>query len=624
MNAIGPRDVSTWLCAVAACVASASCIGAPTLDSAECVASEDCGRCARCANGACVVDLQLATCVDETEDPCDGVDNDGNGVIDDPDVCWAPVYAYDGADDTRCFSLSANGAAAACATYTATSRRPWFALFAHDTPETVRVRQCSLGQDHVLVREAPLFDALREGGPAATAAWEALGYDCSLALGWAFAAPPPSSPTTPFGPPSALARFFEPLATGGHRSGYVLGVEALPIGATCVPRDTLWVFTSSAGAGVTPTTECLRTTCPPRAQGRVEAQSPHDGALVPSGPFVASWQIRNTGDVPWPMGWGFSLLQGHWSTTWHRPLTQNVPVGGSFALTVDMVAPADGIDLVERWALFDDDGAQVVEASLRFSVPIEDAATLRSLSPPPGTRYAPGESVQIRVEIDNTGATDWTEFYALAHQSGELMTENLYYFDPVPRGGRTVVQIFTPAPGTPGRYIDSWSVRTGGARAVPIATPLGVGRTFDTVIDVVGDAEGAVLEAAIAAPITVRPSAPFTQAYWLENVGATTWERGWSLTHVSGALSRVDSVSVDRAVEPGERVLVAIPMRAPSGRPDHVIWRDGWTLQDAHGDVIGLWRPQVDGPPTYGAAHGAWLWTEVTVGEPCEAADGAR
>ncbi len=133
-----------------------------------------------------------------------------------------------------------------------------------------------------------------------------------------------------------------------------------------------------------------------------------------------------------------------------------------------------------------------------------------------------------------------------------------------------------------------------------------------------------MLGAAIAAPVTVRPGAPFTQAYWLENVGATTWERGWALTHVSGALSRVDSVSVDTDVEPGERVLVAIPMRAPEGRPDHEVWRDGWTLQDAHHEVIGLWRPQVDGPPGYGATHGAWLWTEITVGAPCEEADPAR
>ncbi len=135
---------------------------------------------------------------------CNGVDDDGNGIVDDPSSCWTAVYRFvDSRTGARCWNTSTT-APTGCTGYS-------YEIEAWIEPSTSisgtwAVRQCSKSTDHILV----------EKGSSDQTSLENAGYDCSVSLGYMFDLGDAPS-TTPFANTCPVWRFsYDASGTGAH------------------------------------------------------------------------------------------------------------------------------------------------------------------------------------------------------------------------------------------------------------------------------------------------------------------------------------------------------------------------------------------------------------------------
>ncbi len=163
---------------------------------------------------------------------CNGLDDDGNGKVDDFDACWTTIYRFVSPTSSYCFGLSPT-APVACSGYA--YQRPVFAVPRFSLPNTVRVVQCSQGNDHVLVSYGSGEYASLIGG----------GYDCSLTLGY-FPNPGTGPRTTPYGNPCMLYRFRYTNILGQTVHISTLGDDGTT-GITCEPPNTFQAYAPSGG-----------------------------------------------------------------------------------------------------------------------------------------------------------------------------------------------------------------------------------------------------------------------------------------------------------------------------------------------------------------------------------------
>ncbi|MCB9735005.1 MAG: hypothetical protein H6745_20655 [Deltaproteobacteria bacterium] len=442
-----------WTCALGAAASLAAltgCLGDASEDSIACRADDDCGACGRCDNGTCVVDEASEArpfCVDETEDPCNGVDDDGNGVVDDPESCWAPVWAWEGSSGARCFSSSPLEPPAGCAKYRLASETPAFTLAARYVRGSLDLHECTLGSDHVLVPARPLFGPTTAIDPLTEVdAWEALGYDCAVVLGRALPARPDyGGASTPYGRACALSRFVRgPVAAPVHDTW--VGGGSGPEDAVCDPLSVVWGVGRDRACGDAPPEGCGARCAPaveeaPGEEGAAEDEpeprySLHLVSVSPSGaepvtvsaPVTYGVTLENTGLYHLPGGPLATFLVRE-------------AAAGLVALSTDLPS----LDPGETWTVELADRAPAVSDGYRLAwgveiagvrVPVDGAATFTSelrvvdpqlhgvvvgAVPALGTAVAPGAEVIVAFGLRNAGALPWSpEHFAFRRVSGDL------------------------------------------------------------------------------------------------------------------------------------------------------------------------------------------------------------
>jgi hypothetical protein len=87
-------------------------------------------------------------------------------------------------------------------------------------------------------------------------------------------------------------------------------------------------------------------------------------------------------------------------------------------------------------------------------------AFLEDLTIPDGTEAAPGESLDKRWRVENSGTCNWDQGYSITLIGGEEMgapTEQALF--PARSGTEAVIRMVFTAPGEPGAYTSAWQAR---------------------------------------------------------------------------------------------------------------------------------------------------------------------
>ena len=159
---------------------------------------------------------------------CNGLDDDGNGVADDPPECWKAVYRFNNSAGYRCWGLNPASPPAKCSGYKLEIEA--FIVASQPVQNTFDARQCSKLNDHIIT-------------PFGSSDYNALvgaGYDCSLSLGYFYYLNTGPS-KTPWGNKCPLYRFFM-TSNNGHF--FTRGADAVG-GMKCEPPARADVFTNS-------------------------------------------------------------------------------------------------------------------------------------------------------------------------------------------------------------------------------------------------------------------------------------------------------------------------------------------------------------------------------------------
>jgi hypothetical protein len=130
-----------------------------------------------CRSGTC----RGGTCSRTPTETCNGVDDDGDGTVDNPLSCWRILYRFVNGAGARCIGATTS-APSACAGYA--YEREAFVVAASAVPGSYALVQCSRMTDHILAEQ---------GSPDAIALAN-MGYSCSGVLGYVFRSNPGRSP----------------------------------------------------------------------------------------------------------------------------------------------------------------------------------------------------------------------------------------------------------------------------------------------------------------------------------------------------------------------------------------------------------------------------------------------
>lgn len=225
------------------CSAWESCVGPMGMCPPGALESRPCGSCSMTESRTCSPSCAWGPwsgCSCPVAETCNGVDDDGNGIVDDPDICWRTIYRFrDGTTGARCLSKINTGPPLRCLGYGYEIEA--FIIPRTPVPGTYFAVQCSSMTDHIVV----------EQGGADYITLMAAGYDCSYDLGYVFRSAPPYTGRWTMSCP--LYRFSDRLATDAGLGGHIFtrGPEALT-SLTCEPPTRGYVLTSVACFGGVP------------------------------------------------------------------------------------------------------------------------------------------------------------------------------------------------------------------------------------------------------------------------------------------------------------------------------------------------------------------------------------
>lgn len=605
---------------------SAACVAAQS--ASECV--EDCGVCGRCDDGQCQYDARAAAqpdCAAEREDPCDGRDNDGDGVVDEPPTCWSPVYAFSGARGTLCLGDGAD-APAGCLGEGATAEAPLFWLASHPIPATVAVRQCSLGDDHVFVSDWATATAGYAGTAISepAAGWEALGYRCGPVLGYAWGDTPElAGAALPLGSPCRLTRHVAGAANAEHPLGLhdtTLGAAAALPGAACEASQRYVVLSrdTHCDGGDLPAA-CLLAPCPAIATGALVAPGGDDPIVAPGERFTHTFRLRNTGQLSWAPSWVITPESPERIGEAPIPLGAEVAPGAETALVVTTTAPLVGVDVRDDWALRPSPGAPpVVALPFEFDVATNDVATLGWVLPGRWQIVPTNHFFFVELElgsvVDNDGwAGDWT----LVREEGVLTRSPLV---PLPTtlnpGGGVRFRIPAITPLEAGTYGERWHLE----RPDGSVAPVDGAASFAFSVQVVSEDRALLLAETFPDGTSWRAGTSFVKTWLVRNAGDHAWAPGWTLRHVAGDLAYTEDVTVDVGLEPGDDWLLVVPLRVPADDAG-ANWLDLWELRSASGRLITVLSLRAGGERdlhdrTGAAGERGWLWAAIDRAAACD------
>jgi hypothetical protein len=133
-----------------------------------------------CRSGTQTCDAQGSAwgpCIGEVQpqsESCNGLDDDCNGIVDDPGSCWQAIYRYKNAQGARCLSTSASSPPSTCAGYTPETEA--FSVRTNFVAGTFLARQCSKSTDHIVVPDGSLDQSTLVSD----------GYNCDVTLGYIY------------------------------------------------------------------------------------------------------------------------------------------------------------------------------------------------------------------------------------------------------------------------------------------------------------------------------------------------------------------------------------------------------------------------------------------------------
>ncbi len=167
------------------------------------------------------------------QETCDGVDNDGNGVVDDLASCWKVVYRFvEPSTGARCWGNTYGSPPAKCSGYVPDVEA--FIVRTNQVPNTFEGRQCSKATDHIIT---PYDTTLNSDYDQLVKA----GYDCTVSLGYFhLLGTGPSS--TPWSHTCPLYRF-RFTTSGGGAHLFTRGADDLT-GMSCEGPARADVFTN--------------------------------------------------------------------------------------------------------------------------------------------------------------------------------------------------------------------------------------------------------------------------------------------------------------------------------------------------------------------------------------------
>ena len=619
-----------WLMILVITTVSA-CDDKPSKESAECVTHEDCGKCGRCVDGGCEFDEiseARPTCIDETEDPCNWLDDDGNGVIDDPDTCWNAVYRYVNDSGASCLGLNIDSPPVSCIEFSLSNTEPLFTIPVTNISDTVEARQCSRGEDHVIavgdrnVEPPEEFETHFES----IEAWEAIGYDCSLHLGYL----PERDLNLLEGRVnvgeicqlySALSvqDTFEPM--GVHY--YFLGHKDDLEGKMCQPPQVAYVFSKNSCPSEPPPA-CKLSPCPSQYIAGWVSQLVDDNTIVePGEEFVQEWVFKNDGDVAWKADFAFVKTGGDLSSTNHVELGSPVAPGEMFTLSVEYTAPSSGVDFMELWE-FRNPGTldPIISFYFVFDVSSPHAAYLKLQDPPYATQMRSGSQFTQRFTIQNIGDTIWNRNWHLVNNSGTLSEiEEITLGEGIPPGGERIFDIMMETPAySVGGFNDRWQLLTDNGSIVPFydVDEEGIlGQDYIEIISrvhVIDDNEALFVEETVEDKSDYPPGTPFLKTWTFQNAGSITWTEEWRVRHVEGELATRQSVNLTKTVEPGEEYTFSVPLRAPLEIGAR--YQDWWEFLTPDGEVVPTTTIIGEKKKIGGGDH--WFYAEIDVIEPCE------
>lgn len=210
---------SVGVCTAGSCSYTPKSSGTACNDNSACTSNDVCNGNGTCAGtGSCEV--------------CNGVDDDGNGIVDDPSSCWKAVYRFvQTSTGARCWGPSSSTPPTGCSGYTYELEA--FIVAANQVPNTYEARQCSKLTDHIIV-------------PYGSNDYNALvssGHDCSVSLGYFFnLGTAPASGHTPWANTCPLYRFsYSASGNGAHL--FTRGADTVT-GMSCEAPARADVFTN--------------------------------------------------------------------------------------------------------------------------------------------------------------------------------------------------------------------------------------------------------------------------------------------------------------------------------------------------------------------------------------------
>jgi DNA-binding SARP family transcriptional activator len=204
-----------------------------------------------------------------------------------------------------------------------------------------------------------------------------------------------------------------------------------------------------------------------------------------------------------------------------------------------------------------------------------------------GVRVRPGRLFVKGWTLQNTGNCTWETSYRLHRVSGDEPRLSSIMMDvplqrAIPPGDTAMLVVPMRAPVDPGKYEEVWELRDRGNKPVAIGTK----KTLVAMVRVPlphypscqpGEGTAALLEKKFPDGTVVRPGQAIRWSWVLRNNGECAWGENAALHYVSdtnGRMSRIDSASTTRSVEPGETYTFLAPLRAPTRPGPYVeLWR---------------------------------------------------